>query len=127
MKQAVVIVGFAALVSACSDPCTNTIVSKVDSPDGSHSAVLFQRDCGATTGFSTQISVVAKDETPTGNGNAFRADDDHGAARVGEWEGSWASITWLANDQLLVRYAQKSRIFQQAANVGGVKITYKVD
>lgn len=127
MKHAVAIVGLAALVSACSDPCANTVVSKADSPDGLHSAILFQRDCDATTGFSTQISVVAKGETPTGSGNTFRADDDHGAARVGEWEGSWASMTWLANDRLLVRYARKSRIFEQAANVDGVQVTYKVD
>ncbi len=127
IKQAVAIVGLAALVSACSDPCANTVVSKVDSPDGLHSAILFQRDCGATTGFSTQISIVAKGETPTWSGNTFRADDDQGAARVGDWGGSWASVTWLANDRLLVRYAQKSRIFEQAANADGVQVTYKVD
>lgn len=127
MKQVVAIVGLAALVSACSDQCANTIVSSTDSPDGSHSAILFQRDCGATTGFSTQISVVAKGETLSGSGNAFRADDDHGAARAGDWGGPWASLTWLSNDRLLVRYAQKSRVFEQAANASGVQITYKVN
>ncbi|BBD97800.1 hypothetical protein SAMIE_1013010 [Sphingobium amiense] len=127
MKQAVAIVGLSVLISACSDPCVNTIVSKVNSPDGLHSVILFQRDCGVTTGFSTHISVLVRDEALTESGNAFRADDDHGAARVGEWEGSWASVTWLTNDQLLIRYAQASRIFKQAANVDGVQITYKVD
>src|SRR5690242_16830620 len=98
MKQAIVIVGMSVLLGACSDPCANTVVSKVDSPDGAHSAVLFQRDCGATTGLSTQISIVDNGETPSGSGNTFRADDDHGAARAGDWGGSWASVRWLAND-----------------------------
>ncbi len=87
--------------------------------------MLFQRDCGTTTGFSTQLSVVADGEQASGSGNAFRADDDHGAAMAGEWGGPWAEDRWLAADHLLIRYAPKSRIFHQAAQIGGVKITYE--
>lgn len=112
--------------AGCSDVCQNTVVSRSLSPNGALAAVLFQRDCGATTSFSTQISILRPDDNPTGGGNAFVADDDHGAARVGSWEGSWAETKWLAPDHLLIRYAAKSRLFKRSDNVSGVKITYQV-
>ena len=87
---------------------------------------MFQRDCGATTGFSTQISILRPNDNPIGGGNAFIADDDHGAARVGSWGGSWADAKWLAPDHLLIRYAAKSRIFKQDNSVSGVEITYQM-
>jgi hypothetical protein len=74
---------------------------------------MFQRDCGTTTGFSTQISIVEAGDQPSGSGNTFRADDDHGAARAGKWGGSWAEMKWLAPDHLLIRYAAKSRLFER--------------
>jgi hypothetical protein len=39
------------------------------SPDGRRDAVMFQRDCGATTGFSTQISILDTGGQPAGSGN----------------------------------------------------------
>lgn len=86
---------------------------------------MFQRDCGATTGFSTQISIVSPDEDFAGAGNAFRADDDHGAAAAGPWGGPWVEMKWLAENHLLVEYAAESRVFEQADHVNGVRVTYK--
>lgn len=87
--------------------------------------MLFQRDCGATTDFSTQLSIIEQGESPSGGGNTFRADSDHGAAAVGEWGGPWAEMRWLAPDHLLIRYAAKSRIFEQDDEVSGVKVSYQ--
>lgn len=114
-----------AALSGCSDACQNTVVNRATAPDGQHTVVMFQRDCGATTGFSTQVSVVGDSEQADDSGNAFRADDNHGAATVGEWGGPWAEARWIAADHLLIRYAPKSRIFHQAGQIGGVKITYE--
>ena len=111
--------------SGCSDTCSNNPISRADAPDGLHSAVMFQRDCGATTGFSTQVSVVAQGEQSSGSGNTFRADDDHGAAAAGKWGGPWAEIRWLAPDHLLIRYAAKSRLFEREDEVSGIKISYQ--
>ena len=120
---------FLAVISlsagACSDACTNDVIARIASPDGKHEAVMFQRDCGATTGFSTQISIVGLGDTPSGSGNAFRADDDHGLAKAGAWGGSWAEMKWLAPDRLLVRYATNSRIFEQDYSVAGVSVSYE--
>lgn len=114
------------ICSGCSDGCQNTAAARSVSPDGKHVAVLFERDCGATTGFSTQISVLDAGENLSGSGNTFIADDDHGAARVGSWDGSWAETKWLSADRLLVRYAAKSRLFKQNKRVSDVNIIYQV-
>ena len=113
------------LVGGCSESCTNTLVTSAIAPDGRHSAALFQRDCGATTGFSTQISVSASGNQPSSAGNAFRADDDHGAAAAGAWGGPWAEVKWLAPDHLHVRYAVKSRVFEKADQIDGIRLTYE--
>lgn len=112
-------------VGACDDACTNEVITRVASPDGKREAVMFQRDCGATSGYSTQISILDVGQAPAGGGNTFRADDNHGAANVGDWGGSWADIKWLASDRLLVRHADKSRIFEQDSSVAGVSVSYE--
>jgi len=118
------LIGLFPLLAGCSEACTNKLVNSIVAPDGQHSAVLFQRDCGATTGFSTQVSILDVGKQPLGGGNAYSADDDHGVAFVGPWQGPWAEMKWVAADHLLIRYAAKSRIFDQTERVDGVHITY---
>jgi hypothetical protein len=105
--------------------CGNMVVSRSPSPDGLRDAVMFERDCGATTGFSTQISIVAAGAVPSVAGNVLRADDDHGAARTGDWGGPWADMKWLSANHLLVRYATGSRLFAHEDEVSGVRISYR--
>ena len=112
-------------LGACDDACTDEVITRLASPDGKREAVMFQRDCGATSGYSTQISIVEVGQAPAGGGNTFRADDNHGAAKAGNWGGPWAEIKWLASDRLLVRYADKSRLFEQDDTVAGVSISYE--
>jgi hypothetical protein len=123
-RSSVLAIGIIAM-SGCYDACGNTLIGRVDAPDGQHSAVLFQRDCGATTSFSTHVSVLDQGAKLTGSGNAFSADDDHGAAAVGDWGGPWAEVSWLAPDHLLVRYAAKSSLFEQKGKISGVRTSYQ--
>lgn len=125
MRNALTIIGGLTLLNSCSDGCSNTVVDQSTSPNGGYSAVLFQRDCGATTGFSTQISLLDDDEIPKGSANVFIADDDHGAADIGEWGGPEAGVQWISDDHMLVRFATKSRIYKQETSVSGVKISYQ--
>ena len=61
--------------------CENEVLSHHPSPTGQYTASIFQRNCGATTPFSTQVSVLAGDEQLANlPGNAFIADSVHGAA-----------------------------------------------
>jgi len=113
------------MTTACSDVCSNSIVDERTDPSGEWKAVMFQRDCGSITGFSTQISIIRSNGQPAGAGNVFRADDDHGTARVGYWGGPWTRMKWTGRNDLLVRYADKSRIFAQKNDFSGVRITYR--
>jgi hypothetical protein len=38
--------------------CENELAQAVDSPDGTLKAVIFQRDCGATTGYNRQVAIL---------------------------------------------------------------------
>ena len=51
--------GFYFLDRLFSDLCGNEIFQEKLEPNGRFKAVLFQRDCGSTTGFNTQISLVS--------------------------------------------------------------------
>jgi len=125
MTRTVLVAIVSLALSACSNMCSNEVVSRLASPGGEHEAVMFQRDCGATSGFSTQVSILENGEQLSGSGNTFRADDDHGAARTGAWGGSWAETRWLASDRLLIHYATNSRLFEQDESVSGVAISYE--
>jgi hypothetical protein len=112
------------LLGGCSEGCGNDVIGVATSPDGAHDAVLFQRHCGATTGFSTQISVLPPGEKPSAAGTAFIADGHHGKAAATPWGGPGAELSWLAPGHLLVRYDQNSRVFKRE-DAAGVRITYQ--
>jgi hypothetical protein len=50
------------LLTACLSPCENEVFSDVPSPSGKEHAIVFQRDCGATTDFSFQVSILNRSE-----------------------------------------------------------------
>src|SRR5271163_1002928 len=54
----------------CASLCPDKIVAKRSSPDGHYVAVVFYRDCGATTPFTTEISIVRSDQDAVSGGNA---------------------------------------------------------
>lgn len=112
-------------LTGCSDTCSNDVQRAVDAPDGKLTAFLFQRDCGATTDFSTQVSVVDFCDRPSGAGNVFVADTDRGATQREAWGGPWADITWISPKHLLVGYDARSSVFKQNQEVSGVRITFK--
>jgi hypothetical protein len=72
-------IGLALAISVhnlLDDMCGNTVIREVLSPDHRIKAVVFQRDCGATTGFSTQVSLLSAQATlPNYSGNIFLTDD----------------------------------------------------
>jgi len=77
MKKALLIIGIIILaIKGCSlllpEMCANDIFSEVVSPNQSLKAVTFQRDCGATTGYSTQISIIKNSASlPNDGGNVL--------------------------------------------------------
>lgn len=104
------------------DGCRNRIVRAYPSPDGKRTAILFERDCGATVGKSLQVSVLPPNEEPKKGGNAFVADDNHGQAP--SREGSYVALRWLSASDLLIAYESRARVFKNQAEVDGVAIVY---
>ena len=122
----VAIVAVAVLPVGCSFDCGNEIVARIASPDGAYEAVLFDRNCGATTGFSTQISVLPAGTRPEDGSNVFRADANHDPnMRLGDWHGPWAEISWLSPRHLLIRYVAGARLFARETEVGGIVVSYE--
>jgi hypothetical protein len=119
---------FAGCFDLASGVCANEGLADRASPDGRWHAVVFQRDCGATTGSSTQVSVLpAGDSLRNEGGNAFTADDDHGAPPVDPGGSPSVSARWIATDTLEVRFHPRSRVFTRESQVGAVAIRYVMD
>ena len=97
--------------------CANEIKQTVVSPDGKLKAVVFDRGCGATTGSSTQISVLGAGAfLPNDGGNLFIAD----AARnksvpVNAWGGPRVRVQWSGPRTVRVAYPKPARVFLQNA------------
>jgi len=123
------LLALALLLAACGEatPCVNTEVARMTSPDGRHDAVLFERSCGATTSFSSQVSIVARGRKAEGGGNVLVADDDHGKAPAAAWGGPDIDLGWTGPDQLVVRHHPSARLFQTHGSVAGVTVVHVGD
>lgn len=98
-------VGCLSVFGQFPDLCGNQILRTALSPDGRLKAVVFERDCGATTGFSTQVSVLAAGQKlPNEAGNLFVADNGGGLAPT-------VAVTWTGRRQMLVRYDSFARVY----------------
>ena len=91
--------------------CSNQQYQLIPSPDGSLNAVIFERNCGATTGFSTQISILDGNEV-LGNraGNIFVGD--------GHPSESLPKVSWLSENQLSIRVRSSVRVYSRGETWG---------
>lgn len=84
------------------DLCGNAVVSETFSPDKKMKVVVFRRDCGATTGYSTNVSIIngweklSKDQ----GGNVYVLDDSIPL-----------NIKWTGNDKVHIKRKVVSRTF----------------
>ncbi|MGH9792758.1 MAG: hypothetical protein ACRD5W_16245 [Candidatus Acidiferrales bacterium] len=113
------------LASACGI-CSNDVAWESTSPDGKLKAVIFMRNCGATTDFSTQVSILESSATlPNDSGSIFIADADHGAVLVNRKGIMDVRLTWKSQHRLVISYPGRARIFEQENVVRGVAIRYE--
>jgi len=91
------------------------------SPSRKTRAVVFERSCGATTSFSTHVSILnAGDTLWQSAGNVFAADSDHGAVKD-----MTVTVRWAAPDELVVRYPARARVFRKETLANGTAVTYE--
>lgn len=103
----------ACLMSGCG-LCSDEVASEVVSPDGVLAATWFVRNCGATTDFSSIVSVHRKSE-------GYRDDQDIVFVVAGR---AHLVITWIGPNTLSIECAdcRRADIFRQVAAFGSVDI-----
>jgi hypothetical protein len=121
----VLALGFYWLMSSFDDLCGNTIVSTEFSPDHRLKAVLFERNCGATTGFSSQVSVLPADrDLPNEGGNVFSASEAKGGEPTA-WGGPFVALQWRDSTTLALRHDANADIRFSASRLDGVAILFE--
>ena len=98
--------------------CGNEINLELMSPDKKYKAIIFQRDCGATTGFSTQVSIIKSiEELPNESGNVLITD--------GHPNDNGYKLNWLNNENILISNTQNNRIHFKEQTIGAISISYE--
>jgi hypothetical protein len=129
MHRSVTVLGagcMVALLSCLRLPCETYVIQRIPSPNGELEGVVFDRRCGATSGFNTQLSIVVPGATPDEPGNALIVDADHGLAPVGPAGGPEIQVVWQGDSMLHVRLDRRARSFKQDTIVEGVRVVYEL-
>jgi hypothetical protein len=113
--------------SFLSSTCGNTISDTAISPTQEWKVVLYSRSCGATTGYSTHISILKANESlPNEGGNTFTADDSERRNVQINLEGLiYVEAEWLDATTVLIKYDSLAYVHEQDNNVNGITINYK--
>ena len=103
-------------VAGCAS-CENETYARYPSPSGEKVAVAFERSCGATVGFNSQLSIVSaseKDFSETGNAVVLQ-----GRRTI--------QLEWVSETELAVTLRRGERIYRSEAVVEGVSLKYDVE
>lgn len=104
----------AAVWYAASSSCANSAIAEYPAPGGRLKAVVFERDCGATTGYSTQVSILGIGASlPNGAGNVFVADYAGGVR-----------VDWRSDTNLRIEHHANARLFKSEAKFENVAVEY---
>ena len=104
------------LLMGCDTPCENVVNERVISPDKSFQAVWFSRNCGATTGSNSQVSVVpATDADVQDSGNVLVLN-----------ESSPLRMHWRSERELVITGADDgAAVIKKNAAVAGISVVYE--
>lgn len=106
--------------------CGNTVIAESLSPGGEWKAVSFERNCGATTGFSTQVSVLgAREELKNEGGNLLVATTAGGKAPAGPEGGPEVRIYWVSSSALELQYHFFAKTIRAEEKVRGVRAIHR--
>jgi hypothetical protein len=99
-------------------PCSDTPRSKATSADNQLVANLYERNCGATTDFSTIVNVQRASDK-------FDADEELLFVAKGRYD---LSVTWTGPRTLLITCANCSRknIYREVVALGDINIKYNL-
>jgi hypothetical protein len=96
----------------CTDDCVDRVINEAIAPDGLHKAVVFERDCGATTAPSTQVSILpANVKAPSGIGNALVTQRNLAV-----------SISWASPTSVTLGVEIGTQVVSKHRSVGGIAV-----
>jgi hypothetical protein len=108
--------------------CGNRVLAEYPSPAGTMKLTVFVRDCGATTGFSTHISLIrSQHPLPAEGGNVFVADTEHGAAPPAPGGGPRVDVQWLSDERAVIRHHPAARVFKAEPSYDGISLEFRTD
>jgi len=116
-----IVILFGLLHFIFDSACQNQVFKEYYSPDKSMTAIVFQRDCGATTGFSTQVSILESDEELDNEGGNIFIIKGHPSDVAPE-------IEWTGNKSITIHHYINGNEFKaenQFGWINSVKITYE--
>lgn len=113
LQLALIFLSSAAL-TGCGATCGNEISQTINAPSDHVRAVVFNRDCGATTGFNTQVSIVSV-------ADALSNDEGNTLILVGTVS---LQIRWQSDSVLQLDGLGSAKVFKQEKLVGGVAVIY---
>jgi hypothetical protein len=97
--------------------CENYIYQQAISPNGEYRVVVFQRDCGATTGFSTNLALLGTNEAlGQHSGNMLRAS--------GHPDWFDIEVEWQDDTHVTITHNGKWKPSKQKDVLRGVHISY---
>jgi hypothetical protein len=105
----------------------NSIIERVYSSDNINIIYIFDRNAGAKTGYSTQVSII-RTNRKFGNsiGNTFVCDDDHGKVKdLNSIGGPNIKAIWISNNNIVIYYPKMTRIYKKKNIIGSIRIEYE--
>jgi hypothetical protein len=113
-------IGILIFILFNADMCGNTEYLSKTSPSGEHKVVMFERNCGATTDFSTQISILDGDatlENEAGNVFIIPGHPDNVAPEL-----FWSNSSTL---KIMHKLGSREHLAEKNYDKGKVKILYE--
>jgi len=107
--------------------CTNGVLDSSNSPDQQYKVVIFGRNCGATTDFSTHVSVLTVNENTDklSTGNILIIDSNNGQDSSKNREGGPVVISqWEGPKTLIITFNSKARSYQKVQRYKDIEIRY---
>ena len=106
--------------------CGNQIVSEQLSPGQKYKIVIFVRDCGATTGFSTQVSILKSDKElrDDESGNVLTLSDHYFGDYRNKYGGAEVKAEWTSNKTISIHFDSKADSGSKKYKANGIEIVY---
>jgi hypothetical protein len=110
-------------MTGCDDLCSNEVIVEKVNNSKAYKLIHFDRNCGATTGNSNQLSIVSIDEDlDNEGGNVFIASSNSGSNLETD---RGVVAKWLNDSTVLVKYERDLTVFEKVDKVGEINVVYE--